>query len=160
MPVIRPAIPADEGFLVGLTSRLADFDLPPWRTSQQIADADLGLLREALHRPTAQTAILVAEAPPGTPAGFALISTKTDYFTHQRHAHIEALAVKRGCEGQGLGRALLEAAENWAAERGDTQITLNAYWQNSRARALYDRLEWEPETIHYRKGLARPEERS
>ncbi len=40
MPVIRPAVPADEGFLVGLTSRLADFDLPPWRTSQQIADAD------------------------------------------------------------------------------------------------------------------------
>ncbi len=102
----------------------------------------------------------MAEAPPGTPVGFALISTKTDYFTRQRHAHIEALAVKRGCEGQGLGRALLEAAENWAAERGDTQITLNAYWQNTRARAVYDWLEWEPETIHYRKGLNRPEARS
>ncbi len=158
--MIRPAVPADEDFLVGLTARLADFDLPSWRTSGQIADADLGLLREALHRPTSDTAILVAESPPGTPSGFALISTKTDYFTRERHAHIEALAVRHDCEGQGLGRALLEAAQKWATERGDSQITLNASWQNSRARAVYDRLGWEPETIHYRKGLERPEGRS
>jgi len=36
MPVIRPAIPADEGFLVGLTSRLADFE--PAALAHQPAD--------------------------------------------------------------------------------------------------------------------------
>jgi len=155
VPIIRPAVRADEAFLFALTGRLADFDVPPWRTPKEIADADHAILRDALHRPSGDTAILVAEEPAGTPAGFVFVSTNVDYFTHARHAHVEVLAVSPGQERRGIGRALLKAAEQWAADRGDGQITLNVWWQNTRARAVYDRLGYQPETIHFRKDLRR-----
>lgn len=153
MPTIRPAVPADEAFLTGLLWRLADFEVPPWRTAKEIADGDLRILLDALHRPQGDTVILVAEATAGTPAGYAFVSTKIDYFTHVSHAHVEVLAVSPGAEGRGIGGALLDAAERWAASRGHSQITLNVWWQNTRARAVYDHLGYQPETIHLRKAL-------
>jgi len=153
VPSIRPAAPADEAFLTGLLGRLADFEVPSWRTAAEIADADGPILLDALHRPQGDTVILVAEKPAGTPAGYAFVSTKVDYFTRVRHAHVEVLAVSPEVEGRGVGRALLEAAEQWAAARGDVQITLNVWWQNTRARSVYDRLGYQPETIHLRKNL-------
>ena len=56
-------------------------------------------------------------------------------------------------QGAGVGRALMAAAEAWAAARGDTFITLNVFDANRRARAVYHRLGYVPETIHYRKSL-------
>ena len=153
MPVIRPAVPADEVFLIALTARLAEFDVPPWRTRAEIAGADRDILLDALHRPSADTVILVAEEPAGTPAGCVFVSSKVDYFTHASHAHVEVLAVDASVERRGVGRALLDAAERWAVARGDAHITLNVFWQNRQARAVYDALGYEPETIHYRKAL-------
>lgn len=153
MPSVRRAVAADEAFLVEQLSRLSDFPVPPWRTAREIADADLGILRDALHRPTDETLLLVAEEPAGRAAGFALVSTKVDYFTHAAHAHVEALAVTPAAEGRGVGRVLLDAAEQWAAARGHVQITLNVWWQNTRARGVYDRLGYQPETLHLRKAL-------
>jgi GNAT superfamily N-acetyltransferase len=47
----------------------------------------------------------------------------------------------------------MDAIEQWAMRRGYTWVTLNVFDGNARARALYDRLGYEPETIHYRKVL-------
>ncbi len=153
MHLLRDAIPSDEPFLLRLTSRLAAFPVPPWRTPEEIERADHPILLEALHQPTKHTLILVAVHPAGAPAGFVFVSTKTDYFTGASHAHVEVLAVTPEAEGQGLGRALLEGAEGWARERGHNQITLNVFERNERARGVYERLAYEPETIHYRKEL-------
>ena len=153
MPLIRPAVAADEVFLLDLTERLADFALPPWRTAKEIADADDQILLAALRAPSPETAIFVAEAPAGSPVGYIFVSTRNDYFTHERHAHVEVLVVDTLAEGRGVGRALLAAAEAWSAARGDRFITLNVWTQNTRARAVYDHLGYEPETVHYRKGV-------
>lgn len=156
VPLIRPALGADQPFLLALTTRLAEFSVPSWRTPREIAEADHRILLDALHHPTDDTVILVAEEPAGMPAGYVFVSTKTDYFTLARHAHVEVLAVDPRAERRGVGRALLDAAEAWAAQRGDAHITLNVFWQNTRARAVYDALGYQPETIHYRKGLQAP----
>ena len=160
VPTIRPAVAADEPVLIALTTRLAEFSVPAWRTPREIAEADHRILLDALHHPTDDTAILVAEEPAGAPAGYVFVSTKTDYFTHARHAHVEVLAVDPRIERRGVGRSLLAAAERWAEQRGDPHITLNVFWQNTRARAVYDALGYEPETIHYRKALPAPPDHS
>lgn len=152
-PSVRPATIADEAFLLALTRRLADFAVPPWRTRAEIADADHGILREALHRPSEKTCILIAEAPPGQPVGCIFLTTRTDYFTGVLHGHIEVVAVTPEAAGRGIGRALLDAGERWARDRGYPQVTLNVFWQNEAARTVYDRLGYRPETIHYRKAL-------
>lgn len=152
--VTRPAVPADEAFLLGLTPQLAAFPVPAWRTAVEIDRADHGILLAALRRPSPDTAILVAESPDGQPAGFVFVSTKIDYFTRERHAHVEIVAVETRAQGQGVGRALMDGAELWAALRGDRVITLNVFDANTRAREVYARLGYLPETIHYRKALA------
>jgi GNAT superfamily N-acetyltransferase len=157
MPVLRPATAADEAFLLALTPRLADFPLPPWRTRAEIAAADHPILLAALHRPTPETVILVAEDPASTPAGYVFVATAADYFTRRPHAHVEILAVAPEAVGRGLGRMLLEAAEAWARDRGYGAIGLNVFAANDRARAVYDHLGYRPETIHYWKVIGAAE---
>ena len=153
---LRPAALEDEPFLLALTTRLAAFPVPPWRTREEIATADHFILLDALQHPSPRTLILVAEEPTGTPAGYVFVSTKQDYFTGRPHAHVEVLAVMEAAQGRGVARALMTAAEEWARARGDDAITLNVFDRNAAARALYGRLGYQPETVHYWKGLRSP----
>ena len=151
--VTRPAVPADEPFLIALAAELGAFPVPAWRTADEIGRADHGIIRAALHQPSPDTVIVVAEWPAGEPAGYVFVSTKADYFTGARHAHVEVLAVEPRAQGHGVARALMDEAERWASERGDRVITLNVFDANRRARGVYARLGYLPETIHYRKAL-------
>lgn len=151
---IRPARSDDEPFLTALLPRLADFPLPAWRTADEIARGDRRILLDALHGRTEHAAILVAESGPGGErAGYVFATTKHDYFTRAAHAHVEVLAVAAAAEHRGVARALMEAIEQWAGGRGYRHVTLNVFDRNTRAKALYDRLGYEPETIQYRKAL-------
>jgi GNAT superfamily N-acetyltransferase len=153
MTTFRPAIATDEAFLLALTDRLASFPVPSWRTAAEIAAADHPILLEALRRPGPESLILIAEDPVGTPSGYVFVTTDVDYFTQQSHAHIEIVAVLPEAVGQGIGGALLARAEQWARQRGYRTITLNVFERNRAARAVYEHLGYQPETIHYRKGL-------
>jgi ribosomal protein S18 acetylase RimI-like enzyme len=139
--------------LLRLTEQLGAFPVPAWRTPAEIAAADHRLLLRVLHHPTASDSLLVAESPAGEPLGYVLTTTREDYFTHRPTAHVEVLVVDPRARGQGLGPRLIEGAERWARSRGISQITLNVFVRNQRARALYERLGYQEETLHYRKGL-------
>lgn len=156
MALIRPARRSDEATLLGMLPLLADFPVPPWRTARQIADADLRVLREALHHPGPETSILVAEDTPGSVTGFIFATTRQDYFTGRPHAHIEVLTVRPEAQGRGVARALVGAVEEWARSRGQASVTLNVFARNERARTVYERLGYAPETTHYIKPLGPP----
>ena len=151
---IRPARHDDEAFLLTLMPRLADFPLPAWRTADEIARGDRPILLDALHGRVDHSAILVAElSPGGERAGYVFATTKHDYFTGAAHAHVEVIAVTEEAERRGVARALMDAIEQWAGRRGYRHVTLNVFDRNARAKALYDSLGYERETIHYRKAL-------
>lgn len=150
-PTLRPATPADRPFLFELAHRLADFPLPSWRTSGEIAAADRHLIDDALSGRD-DMLLLVAERA-SRPLGAVLVTTREDYFTHDPHGHVEVLAVTPEAAGQGLARLLMNAAEAWSRTRGYPHMTLNVFDANRRARTLYERLGYEPETIHYLKRL-------
>ena len=151
--LIRLATAADREFLVGIADRLADFDQPVWRTREEIADGDRRALVDALDHPAPDRDLFIAEMD-GTRAGCLLMWTLEDYFANLRHAHVSVLAVTRDAEGRGVGRALMERAERWARERGYRRITLNVFDSNHRARALYERTGYAPETRRYVKELS------
>ena len=91
--------------------------------------------------------------PGGERAGYVFATTKHDYFTRAAHAHVEVIAVEEGAERRGVARSLMDAVEQWAKRRGYRWVTLNVFDRNSRARALYEKLGYLPETIHYRKDV-------
>ena len=150
---IRPATVADHDALIALSARLADFPRPPWRTAHEIAVADNGILLAAVAAPGPDTVVLVAGPVGQALDGVVFVATTTDYFTGERHGHVEVLAVAPQAQGRGVARALMAAAESWARARGDRFITLNVFDANARARSLYARLGYLPETVHYRKPL-------
>lgn len=152
-PLIRAATAADEAFLVSLSQRLGDFPVPHWRTPGEIATADHAILHQALHQPGPETLLLIAELPGHGPVGAVFATTRTDYFTGEPHAHVEALALEPRAEGLGLARQLMARAEEWARSRGYRRITLNVFDTNTRAAGLYRKLGYEPETVHYHKSL-------
>jgi ribosomal protein S18 acetylase RimI-like enzyme len=150
---VRPARPSDRTFILGITPRLAQgFELPPWRTAREVVQAESAALENALRPGTERAVLLVAEDTEGEPGGYVYVDVETDYFG-RTHAHIEILAVSSAAEGRGAGRTLVEAAEGWARSEGIDLITLNVFADNQRARTLYERLGYAPETLHYVKPL-------
>jgi ribosomal protein S18 acetylase RimI-like enzyme len=150
---VRPARPSDRTFILGITPRLAQgFELPPWRTAREVVQAESAALESALRPGTERAVLLVAEDTEGEPGGYVYVDVEADYFG-RTHAHIEILAVSSAAEGRGAGRTLVEAAEGWARSEGIDLITLNVFADNQRARTLYERLGYAPETLHYVKPL-------
>jgi GNAT superfamily N-acetyltransferase len=150
---IRSASSADRESILGLTPRLAEgFPLPRWRTPEEVSSAEAGALAVALESSTSDAIVLIAEGGQGEFGGFVYVQRQIDYF-RRPHAHVGILAVAAELEGRGAGRALLEAAEEWARGQGLDMITLNVFAGNERARAVYERVDYAPETVRYVKQL-------
>jgi len=149
---LRAAVPADLPRLSELAERLADFGPPAWRTSGEIVEGELRTVRRHLESPAPDAALVVA-ADGAEAVGFVYVETLTDYFTGLRHGHIGILSVAKEAEGTGVGGALLGFAEDWARQRGYAILTLNVFDGNRRARSVYERRGYAPETLRYVKAL-------
>jgi GNAT superfamily N-acetyltransferase len=149
---VRPARGTDRSFVLQTAARLAAFGPPAWRTPEEVVEGEARTLRDFFESPDDGTRLLVAEAGDSR-LGFVLIEELRDYFTLERHGHVGILAVTEGAEGRGAGRALLRAAESWARDRGFQTLTLNVFSGNDHARAVYEHLGFQEETVKYVKRI-------
>lgn len=145
--------PEDEPELLALAGRLADFELPPWRTEREIARCKDSLIRAALRQEAGEAGILVARHACGEVLGFTLVAPRPDPFSGEQRAHLEVLVVAEDLEGTGVADALLRSTERQAAEAGYTVMSLGLFANNRRARSFYTRHGYEPELLGYRKPL-------
>ena len=86
------------------------------------------------------SAIIVAEARGEVVGVMTIIEkivTATAIMVARRYAETESMAVKQSAQRQGVGRALIDAAADWARGRGVTRLELNVYEFNQAAAALY-----------------------
>ncbi len=150
---IRPCTLDDHDFVLDVAARLADFPRPHWRTAEQIIGAESRALDAHFRDPREGAALLIAQDGGAVRLGFVFLETARDYFTGERHGHVGMLAVTAESEGTGAGRALLEAAERWAREQHFTRLSLNVFERNRHARAVYEHLGYEPETLRYVKAI-------
>lgn len=65
----------------------------------------------------------------------------------ERHVAEFGITVGKAHRGIGVGRAMLEALEVWAAEVGVERIQLRVFDTNARARALYERMGYASEGV-------------
>jgi GNAT superfamily N-acetyltransferase len=153
---VRPARAADRDAVLALAPRLVDgFPLPGWRTREEVVRTEAATLASALDAMPPGAALLLAESPKGDALGLVYLEQQLDYY-RKAHGHVSVLAVAAEAEGKGVGRLLLEAAERWARDQGLSMITLNVFAANGRARGVYERLGYAPETIRYAKVLEPP----
>jgi ribosomal protein S18 acetylase RimI-like enzyme len=149
---IRTARADDKAWIGSLIPRLHEFGPPGYRSIEAMNESE-ALATLAAVDGGAERVVLVAERD-GERAGFVHLETAVDFFTRERHGHISTLIVAPGHEQQGVGRALLDAAEAWCRTQGYLLLTLNVFEGNSTARRLYERAGFAIDTIKYLKPLS------
>jgi ribosomal protein S18 acetylase RimI-like enzyme len=136
---VRLAHADDDDFILGLASRFAEFDLPPWRKR---SDTIAGIRRDIEHHLRTLppgSHLYVAEDDDAERVGFLHLQSRKDFFTGAHNCHISDLAVTKGHEGRGVARAMLDFAESWAKEHRCRHLTLGVFPGNERARAVYEK---------------------
>lgn len=154
---IREGRREDASALMDLMPGLADFAVPTDRNPDDLWRGDARLLAEHLSGARDDTMLLVAVDAADRPLGLALASLRPELLSGAPSAHLEAIVVGPGARGQGTGRRLLAAIEAAAAARGARAMTLHAFRQNERARALYESADYDAELIRYIKTLPAPQ---
>lgn len=136
---IRLAEAEDDAFILGLAERFTGFDLPAWRKRGETTAGIRRDIERHLREQPPNSYLFVAEDDGGERVGFLHLQKVVDFFTGQPNCHISDLAVAPSREGQGIGRALLAYADEWAREHHCKLVTLAAFPGNERARGLYEK---------------------
>jgi ribosomal protein S18 acetylase RimI-like enzyme len=155
---IRPFTSLDTEFITTLIPRFSEFDLPTWRQRDEIDSTNSASLKQAMEAPEPDSAIFIAEDEEGKRAGFLHLQTQTDYFNGSKVAYISDIAVDSAFEGQGIGRILLDKAEDWAREQDCSLLTLYVFSNNLRARKVYEKLGFKEEITKCVKPLFQKEQ--
>jgi GNAT superfamily N-acetyltransferase len=155
MATIRKALPEDAAFIAEHAHRLLDFELPGWRVKEknEMVKADIGHILKALQADNENDCLFIAEDAAGKPMGFLRVVMLADYYTGEQHAHVNDIVVTAEAEGKGIGKLLLEKADEWARDNHARWITLNVFNDNLRARAVYEKAGYKIEWIKYLKTL-------
>jgi ribosomal protein S18 acetylase RimI-like enzyme len=95
----------------------------------------------------------MAKTEEGTPAGFVWVAKTHNDFTGQLEASLLNQYVAEPYRGRGLGRRLMETAEEWARQQGLPRISLSVGTQNKLARKLYETLGYQVEMLRMTKKL-------
>jgi RimJ/RimL family protein N-acetyltransferase len=132
---IRRAVAADAAGLVALAREVGTepegwlITMDEWRSA-----ADERRYLRATRR-TPHAAVFVAEAPEGL---VGRLSIARDPHPASFHVADLGLMVAASHRRHGIGRALLEAAADWAREVGVTKLELHVFPYNEPAIALYE----------------------
>jgi GNAT superfamily N-acetyltransferase len=124
---VRPARPDDAPALAPLTTQLGY----PVEAPEQA---------ERLARVLASTddAVLVAVDAADTAIGWIHVQLRHP-LTSAPHAQIAGMVVNEEHRSEGVGAALLAAAEAWAGERGLTSVQVYSRVERERAHRFYER---------------------
>lgn len=71
----------------------------------------------------------------------------------ERRAFVNALAVASRWRRHGAGRALMEAIESWARDRGATRVQLDTWIGSELSVPFYESLDYERRAIRFEKRL-------
>lgn len=151
--LVRAADADDDDFIYGLVPRFVDFELPAWRKRTQVAEGIRRDLDKHLENPPPGSFLFVVETDDGKRVGFLHVQNVIDFFTGGMNCHISDLAVAKGWDGKGIGRALLDYSESFAREHRCERLTLAVFPGNERARKLYAESGFDTEMLRLTKPL-------
>ncbi|MGH8111019.1 MAG: GNAT family N-acetyltransferase [Rhodanobacteraceae bacterium] len=145
----------DADFILSLTPRFVDFDLPKGRTKRSVLAAIRTEVEAALREASTNDHFFVATDARGRRAGFMQLKMDRDFFSGARACHVANIAVASAAEGHGVGRALLARAQRWARKHECRLMTLNVFPGNTRALVLYQRAGFFPNLLRMMKPINR-----
>lgn len=151
MLTIRPYQPDDRPFIESQAQRLLN-GMPAWRDHEACLRAIKSWIEESLANHGESVMVFVASDADGERLGFASVTGST-HFNGRRQAYIGELVTAEAAEGRGVGRALVDACEEWARAQGFDAITLTTGAANQRALGFYAHLGFRAEEVKLVKRL-------
>ena len=103
------------------------------------------------------TEAFIAKTENGTQAGYVWVAKTHHDFSGQLEASLLSQYVAEAYRDQGLGRRLMERAEEWARQQGLPRISLSVGEHNKVAQNLYKILGFRVETLRMTKELVKQE---
>jgi GNAT superfamily N-acetyltransferase len=147
---VRPADDDDRAGILELAPRLAE-GVAPWRDQAEALGAGRRWLEESLDAAKTGDGVVLVVADETGIVGVISVEPST-HFTGERDGYIGELAVAHRAARQGIGRALVAAADEWARDHGLRNLTLHTGAFNAGARAFYADLGFAEEEVR----LTRP----
>ena len=144
---IRPVREEDRPALLELSPRLT-IGAAPWREPAGVAAAAQGWIESSLASAHEDGHAMLVALLDGRIAGLVSLVERR-HFTGEVDAYVGELITDEALEGRGAGRALMAAAQQWAAGRGLSRIILDTGAHNHRARRFYERFGFEEEQIRF-----------
>jgi len=151
---IRQGTDADEAFFRDLEMQTTWENLPP-EDCERLEREQVWLALEETHailRARPGNAIFIAEVD-GARAGLLWFGPNRNLVTGEEEGWIYNVTVVPAYRRRGIGRMLMQHAENHASEQGYAVIGLMVAVHNSVARELYHRLDYRDSNILMRKRL-------
>jgi GNAT superfamily N-acetyltransferase len=131
---IREAQPGEEERILGMYEWLfaTPGSVPPGWDPERARQAIAGAIADK------KSAVLVAEQR-GDLLGLCTAYLELDSVRFGQRCWVEDLAVSPGHRSEGIGGALLDAAGDWARERGATHLELDTGLAREDAQRFYER---------------------
>jgi GNAT superfamily N-acetyltransferase len=151
---VRAADCGDGPFISGLADRLAAVSRLPWLPAEATDRFAAGGCAEAV-RAIGQPGhvVLIAADGAGRRLGFLHACLERSVFTGEQAGYVSTVVVAASAAGAGVGRRLMRGAEQWARQQGCAVMTLEVFGQNAAARAVYQRLGYQEQTLKLAKPL-------
>jgi ribosomal protein S18 acetylase RimI-like enzyme len=148
---IRTGTDADREPVLALAPRLL-VGVAPWRDQAEALAAGRRWLEGSLAAAARGDGALFVAAVADQIVGVISIGPST-HFTGERDGYIGELAVAEHAARQGIGRALIGAADTWARDHGLAHLTLHTGARNDGARAFYAALGFAEEEVRLTRPL-------
>lgn len=142
---IRPIEAADRTGVLALVHRLST-GVAPWRDPEAVARAVHGWVVGSLDAADPLNAPVWVAVAGEDVVGFVTGGTR-EHWSGESDAYVGELVVAQEWSGQGVGRALMQAAEDWARAAGHDRVTLETGAANPGARAFYAALGYVEEEV-------------
>jgi len=147
---VEPATTADVDAVVDAWVALAGTQRE--HGSHLDAEANREAIRPILAHHVVDGSLLVARSAAGAVVGFVNVGLEAGSLAADaRRGVIHNLYVEPSVRGEGVGSALLDAAEALLADRGAAVVAIEAMAENVAARRLYRRRGYAPHRVQFEK---------
>lgn len=148
--IIRNYKDDDKKHILQLSLRFSDLEFLSYRDKEAMEQKQLDIAKEALNSNTSNIFVAVED---GEFIGYIELTEQKDYFTGEKQGYVSAIATSPNNEGKGVGKKLMQKAEEWTREKGLKVLVLEVFQNNERAIKLYEKLGYNKEIVKMTKVL-------
>jgi ribosomal protein S18 acetylase RimI-like enzyme len=148
---LRTATPADHDALRAFDARLIAEASLPGATPDDFIRFQRNFTDKALADTNPDSRLIAAVDAAGVVCGYIHLQPIHDEVLDRAIGYVSIIAVSENAGGLGIGRSLMQAAEDWAREKKYAALTLDGFASNEGARRFYERQGFAEDSVRLRK---------